>query len=405
MSKIIEKWWVLIATILLGVVFVWGVQNMYFHQDDLDWFIIANRPFWQVIAAPLSDHINYLFRLLLKFEWDYFRLFFPSYLFVSVVMHAVVIWLLYYLARLTSQRDDLAAIVAVIFAVNTNWTEVVLWISGQTISISVIFVLLAMIFVWHKKNIGPWVGVATLTSALALGLLPATLLSFGIDYKSRKLKTLGIWMIMLGILVLLIYKYLATDGTQIEYSLTWAIQVIGVMGLAIVNTVFGRLFLPFDRFEILRIMLVSLVTISIVWKERHKLLEILKDKWSIYLALQIFFYYLIVAVGRAQYGVGIMRAERYAYMGLALILLLSVRILRKTQVGKWVWVVPYLVIVQCIGLLNRAENYIVRPTQLKALVREVQNEPTKYNKDDYLPHFVLNDERLKYGDLMKLLGD
>jgi hypothetical protein len=358
-----------------------------------------------VIAAPLSDHINYLFRLLLKFEWDYFHLFFPSYLFVSVVMHAVVIWLLYSLARLTSQRGDLAAIVAVIFAVNTNWTEVVLWISGQTISISVIFVLLAMIFVWHKKYIGVWIGVATLTSALALGLLPATLLRFGIDYKSRKLKTLGIWMIMLGILVLLIYKYLATDGTQIEYSLTWVMQVIEVIGLAILNTVIGRLFLPFDRFEILRIMLVSLVTISIVWKQRDKLLEIAKDKWSIYLALQIFFYYLIVAVGRAQYGVGIMRAERYAYMGLALILLLGVRMLRNTQLGNWVWVVPYVVIVQCVGLLNRAEDYIVRPIQLKALVQEVQKEPTKYNKDDYLPHFVLNDERLKYGDLIKLIGD
>ena len=151
MSKIIEKWWVLISLILLVGLYMWGVKYMYFHQDDLDWFMMANQPFWEVMSSPLSDHINYLFRILLKFEWDIFHLYFPGYLFVSTVMHALVVAMIYKVAKATSGRLDLAAMAALIFSINTNWTEVVLWTSGQTISITALFVLLVMHAIWQKN--------------------------------------------------------------------------------------------------------------------------------------------------------------------------------------------------------------------------------------------------------------
>ncbi len=384
--------------------YVWGIQNMYFHQDDLDWFMMANKPFWSVMASPLSDHINYLFRVLLKLEWDTFHLFFPAYLAVSSIMHLLVVVLIYILARATSGRTDLASIAALIFTINTNWTEVVLWTSGQTISISAIFVLLAIFAVWKRKYRSAFLWLSTFTSALALGSLPATFLVYGIDYKNKKIFKLGLAVVLMSIMVLLFYKYIATDGTKIEYSLLWMIKVVEVMGLAIINTVIGRLFIPFDKFEMARIILVCIGLVIGIWSMRKNIKYLLHDKWSVFLILQIIFYYLIVAAGRAQYGVGIMRAERYAYLVLALLLLLCVRMLRNTKIERWVWIVPCVVIISCAGLYRRGEDYFKRPQQLKQVVEQVKNDRENINPASYLPYEILNDERLKYIDLIKLIG-
>ncbi|MFZ2200013.1 MAG: hypothetical protein WAV40_04450 [Microgenomates group bacterium] len=405
MQKIILKWWKVSIFLMLGAIYFWGVKNMYFHQDDLDWFMMANRPFWQVIAAPLSDHINYIFRVLLKVEWDNFHLFFPGYLAVSVLLHTGVIALLYQLVKLTTGRRDLAVYSALLFTINTNWTEVVLWSSGQTISISALFVLLALQSVWKAKNRSIWIFLSSFTSALALGMIPATLLTDGIDYKKRKLYRVGFAMILISAIVLLFYKFVATDGTQIEYSLAWGVRVIEVMVLGVVNTVIGRLVIPFDKYETIRIILVSLLLGYGLWRYRDKIFKLLKDKWSVFLLMQLFFYYLIVAIGRSQYGVGIMRAERYSYIGLALVLLLIARIIRNWQTRKWAWIVPCLVILQMIGLYRRAQDYIVRPQLLRGVVQEVQKSRVNVNPESYLPYEILNDERLKYSDLIKLIDD
>lgn len=396
MSKIIEKYWWILAGVMLLVLYSYGYQNMYFHQDDLDWFLMAHKPFLQVMSAPIGDHVNYVFRLLLKLEWDLFHLYFPAYLLVSVAIHGTVVWLLYKLAKVTTGRADLAAYVALIFTINTNWTEVVLWMSGQTISITAMFVLLGMIAIWKKRWVTVALIVSSWTSALALGLLGACLFL----YKKMRVKVLGV-IVVVGV----IYFWKGTDGTKIAYSLDWAINVGMVWGLAIVNTVIGRLFIPFDRFEIMRIGIVCLLITHGAWRFRIKLLEIWKDNWSRFLIIQISVYYLIVAVGRAQYGVGIMRAERYAYLGLAILILLVVRVLRTTKIGKWVWIVPVLVGLQIVGFYRRANDYIARPQQLKQLIDQVKSGEDRSEGNKYLPHFVLNDERLKYSDLMILLND
>ncbi len=239
---------------------------------------------------------------------------------------------------------------------------------------------------------------------MALGLLPATFLVYGIDFKKKKIFKLGLAVIFISLIVLLFYKYVATDGTKIEYSLVWMVKVVEVMGLAIINTVIGRLFIPFDRFETIRIVFVCIAMGISAWKLRKNIKELLLDKWNVFLILQIIFYYLIVAVGRAQYGVGIMRAERYAYLGLVLLLLLCVRVLRKTKIGNWVWIVPAILIIQIFGLFRRAEDYVRRPQQLKQVLEQVQKDQNAINPDSYLPYEILNDERLKYNDLINLIG-
>lgn len=405
-KKLLNKlWWVVPSVLLIGI-YIYGYREMFFHQDDLDWFIMANRPFWSLIAAPLSDHINYIFRILLKFEWDTFHLYFPAYQAVSVLLHAIVIGLLYKLAKLTSGRADLAAIAAVLFSVNTNWTEVVLWTSGQTISITVVFVLLAMIALWKAKWRVFSIWLASLTSALALGLPAAAFLVYGINLRKRSVNKLGVGLILIAGFVTLMYYWRATDGTLISISYSWLVKVLEVMALGVLHTVIGRLIIPFDRWENIRLVIVSVITLGSFYKWRNKLEYIWRDEWSRFLILQIIFYYLVVAVGRAQYGVGIMKAERYAYLGLALLLLLVARMLRNLRVGRWIWIVPIIVVMQCLGFYTRARAYVVRPQQVKILFSDIQKmDISLINPEAYLPHFVLNDERLKYSDLMGLMRD
>lgn len=402
MEKIITKYYLWIVVFVLFGTFIFGYINMYFHQDDLDWLILANRPFFEVMAQPLSDHINYIFRLILKIQWDIFGFRFAPYFTVSILIHFINVLLLHKLVDLTTNRKDLSAVVALIFVVNTNWTEIVLWFSGQTISITLTFMLLAMIALYKQKYRSISIFFASMTSALALPLIPASLFVWG---KGKKRITLfGYILIALSILVLLLHKYRALDGTKIEMSLAWLGQVILVMGLGVINTVIGRLVLPFDRFEIFRIIAVATVLGFALYKNREKIMQFVKDKWNRFLGLQLFFYYLIVAVGRAQFGVGIMRAERYGYVGLALLLLLCVRMFRNIKIGKWVWIVPTILMIQVFGLYRRSEDYVKRPQQLKQAIEQVQKNRKVVNPDSYLPYEILNDERLKYIDLINLIG-
>lgn len=394
MEKIIGKYWVyFVAVMLLGVYF-WGAKQMYFHQDDLDWFILANQPLSVVIKAPIGDHVNYLWRFLISLEWNLFGLNFIPYLTVSMLLHVGVIMLLYKITWETTRRKDLSIIVAMMFAINTNWNEIILWISGQTISITVIFVLLAMLSIWKRKGEFIWLLFSSWTSALAIGVVMSSILVFKkLWWKS------GIVLVFLG----LIYSMWGSDGTKIVYSLEWAIKVIEVASLMLINTVVGRILIPFDKYEILRIGVVLVVGMVLSWRYRSKLVEIWSDQWSKFLLIQLIIYNLIVAVGRAQFGVGIMRAERYAYLGVALFLLIGARIFRTTKIDRWGWIIVLLVIWQNIGFYRRASDYIVRPQQLKRLIEQIEKGEDRSEGGQYLPRFVLNDARLKYGDLYGLM--
>ena len=65
-----------------------------------------------------------------------------------------------------------------------------------------------------------------------------------------------------------------------------------------------------------------------------------------------------------------------------------------------------ILIIQTLGLYQRASTYIERPQQLKILVEEMRGQREKdIEMEAYLPRFVLQDDRLKYRDLMSLIND
>lgn len=397
MQKIIAKWWVIIVLALLIGMLGYGLKQMYFHQDDLDWFILANQGQWGFLTYPLGDHVNYVWRVLLKTEWALIGFNFAPYLMVSVLMHGLVVWLIYQIAWATSGRRELASYAALLFAINTNWTETVLWISGQTITITALFTLLAILSIWQKKNQGIALFLASWTSALSLGMITAV----GVLHRDLRMKVL-----LIGIVLGALYFWAGGDGTAIEWSGQWGVQVASVASLMMINSVIGRLLIPFDMMETGRIVVVSLLVVYGLWRYKHKLREIWSDQWSRFLIVQLGLYNLIVAAGRAQYGVGIMRAERYTYLGLALLLLLIARAARNWQVGRGAWLVPIIIVIQIAGFYQRAEVYVERPQQLRQLVSDMrEGKQGVIDPQAYLPHFVFNDERLRYRELIDLMKD
>lgn len=401
-KRVVKYWWVG-AIVLLGLIWGWGVTQMYFHQDDLDWLILANRSWAHVFAYPIGDHVNYVWRGLLKTEWELFGTNYPAYLTVSVLLHAATVGLFYRLAKRLG-RVEWAGLLSLLLVVNTNWTETVLWMSGQTITITALLVLLAMNAKWEGKYRLTTMWLSSWTSALAIGLLVSTGLTEGWDRATKKMTKVGWGVVVVGVGLAMIYLLRATDGTTVEYSWPWVGRVGTVAILAELHTVIGRTLIPFDRGEILRIVLVGIGIVWIGWSQRARIGEGLKDPWVKFLSIQLIFYYLIVAVGRAQFGIGIMRAERYAYLGLILTLLILARLWRQVNIKRWmVGVVVVIVLAQTVGLWNRAERYKERPQQLRSLVLQLkETDWQEVEEAAYLPHFVLNDQRLKYRDVRGL---
>ncbi len=68
--------------------------------------------------------------------------------------------------------------------------------------------------------------------------------------------------------------------------------------------------------------------------------------------------------------------------------------------------VPLVMVVQSGGFFVRGNDSVVRPQQVKQLFIEIDKQGREnIRMDEYLPYFVLNDERLKYQDLMNLMID
>lgn len=396
-SNWINKYWYLGVATIIGFVLYYSATKMFFHQDDVDWFILANKSWRELLRTPIGDHVNYLWRILLKFEWDMFGLNFLPYTLVSMLMHIVVLRLIYVIALESSGRRDLAIAAVCLFALNTNWTETLLWISGQTIIITVIFVLMATHMIWRRTLRSMGLFLASLTSALAIGVLGASL----IVYKKIRPKVIVIF-IVLGIL----YKFMGGDGTRLELGMELVWKSIAVGWLMVVNTVIGRTLIPFDRFETFRIALMMILVGWLGWKNRVKIANDWGDEWSRFLMLQLVIYYGVVAIGRSQFGLGIMRAERYAYLGLAIVLLILARVLRGVRIKYLGLIVASLMFVQCVGFWQRAKVYIVRPSQVRTLFVSLEKVRSgECYHDAFLPYYVLQDQRLKYSDLIKLWGN
>lgn len=368
---------------------------MWFHQDDLSWMKLAQLSWSEQFSTPVNEHINYLFRVMFRIEYINFGWNYGYYWVVSVLIHIGVILGIFNLTKILTNDKKLGLLAGLLFSINTNWNEVVMWVSGQTISITVLVVIWTIYWVFERKNywkIGGAILLSSITSALA-AWLPVLLGPF--YYKDKKILYPSILALsfMAGV-----YLFFSSGvGGEIGHNI-W--QIVGVLSLGIINTVLGRLWWPFEIGEQYRIAITFILLLMILVKWGRQIFKtIYADKRILFLLVAVIVYYGFVAIGRAQYGIGMMRAERYAYMGLALLLPVIYRVAQelKFKLKLIVGMTLVLFVIQLFGFSERMKLYMIRPSQLKNFHNQILNlDKSKCYKNEVFPEFVFGNNNTYY---------
>ena len=373
---------------------------MWFHQDDLTWMRLAQHSWGEQLLIPVNEHINYLFRLMFKLEYELFGWNYGEYFAVSLMLHLITMVLVGKITTIVTNNRTWGRWAAIIFAVNTNWNETVFWISGQTIQISAV---LGLFTIWLILRQAKWPMIllamvaASVTSALVVWL---PLVTWAVWYRQRALSRVSV-LVLVGIGLI----YGKQGNLSVGESINWVTVAI-TGGLMVINTLIGRLWWPWEVGEMGRIGVTTgaIIGWGIVWGKKWAQ-WVKKNRQIIYLLVSLAAYYGIVAVGRAQYGIGIMRAERYAYLGLALFLPIAMWTLSQMKV-KLQWVgggAIIILMIQTAGLTDRMGRYVERPRQLKDLSQKIEQlDKTKCYRDDYFPNFVFGNETTTYSEYQSL---
>lgn len=421
----LEKYLIFLAPYLVFisvlVIFQFGFRKMYFHQDDFSYLISSQvRNIGDLLKEPVGEHLHYVFRLFFNLEWEFFGLNFVPYFLVSIGLHLLnllVMWLI--ILRLTHNKF-LAWAATIIFSINTNWNETVLWISGQTITLSSLLVFWAYCFVTDIKDsqfkLKDWLSLTVflilpgITSGLGVWLPLVVLGFYGINYPKRKINWKG-YASLIALSVFLFLYITRSDGVISEVSETILMVKTLFLGfiftiLAIGNTAVGETLVPWDGQMGLRIIVVfSLLLVS--FKRRKEILRIFLFDKSVWFAMVcLLLYYYFVGISRVQYGIGIAKANRYAYMGLIFILILLTQVLNKMKINRGLIALFSIVIllIQIHGFYWRAEPYTQRPTQVRIMVKKLKQASGCY-QDDYLPSYVSPIKIHKYSELLPLINN
>jgi len=152
---------VLIATALL---YLLALDNGFTNWDD-DRQVVANPVIRDLSPEGLKDIFSSftvslyqpLTSLVFAVQYRFFELDPRAYHTVNVLLHLANILLVYVLVRSLSQRTAIALIVAALFAVHPLQVEVVAWVSSQSILLSTLFYLGALIvYLTYAKSSRMW---------------------------------------------------------------------------------------------------------------------------------------------------------------------------------------------------------------------------------------------------------
>ncbi len=406
---------------LISLLLHFGLTSMYFHQDDLTYLINSNTNLLNLLTAPVNEHLHYTFTLLFKLQWQLFHLYFAPYFLISVVLHLLNLWLLWLIVKQLTKDSFLAWIAVLLFILNNNWNETILWISGQTITLSSFFVFFAIYRLLQLKEkpfsfkkllvFIPILTLPSLTSALGLWLPVVILPFYGLNFSKRKLNWIGVSSLLSLLTIFLFYSTqssgLNPDSQIPHFTFSTLITIVSITFLAPLSTALGSLFVPWDLFRTRAIILIFL-TFSLLTTSHKKILSFLKNKDNLFFLSCLFAYYLVIAVGRFQFGLGIAKANRYAYIGLFFLLILAARFLNqythKPLKAKIILFSLFIILIQISGFYSRAIPYTTRPTQVRSMIEQLQTLTGCY-QDGYLPDFVSPIPVSKYSDLLPLINN
>ena len=150
--SISRKWVLLVVLITTCAVFFPSLQNGFTGWDDniyitenelISAITVANVE--AILTSPLSGNYHPLTMLVSMFEYSLFGNEALGYHVVSLVLHLVNVFLVFWFVRILTKSDCMALVVCFLFAVHPTKMEPVAWIADQKDLLSSLFLLLMLI--------------------------------------------------------------------------------------------------------------------------------------------------------------------------------------------------------------------------------------------------------------------
>lgn len=398
--------WLLAIAAFLGL---WwgGVNNFYFHQDDVIALAMVARQWPSVMLLPNNEHINAIFFALLYFQWKLFGLNYPLYLAVSMIIWAAVLGFVYKIINLITKSGWWATVAIGAIVINRNWGEMVWWVTGQMMMVSTLLILLSF---WYKlkldskKDFPKWWervlwGISLILPGLAWGgglIWPfISILFWGIELAGWKIKIKLPEVWVAGIAMLVIYFAIVGRSIGVNFRMSsWIespIQILTFVGVGLWENVIGRFVWPFKNLWIKHIVILLVAGSWFKWG--HKPMKWSKQvifAWSMTVLTM-----LMYSLPRWQFGLGQAMAERYAFQPLifGVIGIIAGYKEWKLNSNKIIMVtimVVYLMVVGSIGFVKKVETWRIRPLQVKSWFAELdQWQPGQCYPNDYLPYYLV----------------
>ena len=413
------------ALFSFAVLFIYGTQQMYFHQDDVDTLVEVVSHWPQSLLTTQNEHVVVFHRLFVRMEWEMFRIYFPGYLFVSFLFHGVNLFLLGVIAKKVT-RSSFAAVVAVsLLAINSNWNEVIYWMTGQQQLLWTFFSLLSFLYTYtlwqQKKSLKSIqfliVYVLSILPGLNFGAGMAwpliLFLLFGWRWRKKRfsITPLGYTFIVSQVLLSMLYLSLVQQKIATHNSVDDWFNLFGIVRFVVVGiglSIVGRALWPFDQIRTMVVLLLLFTSSVILYLRTKAWKPLLQDKIIQAGILITFATYTIYALPRWHFGMWQAMAQRYVYMPMFFLVLALIVVLHKLNVLEQykkavVIVCVGFMLLQTAGFLWRVQPWLLRPQQMRVVFEEIDAlPPTACINDEFLPKYINPFPFRRYSDIWPL---
>jgi hypothetical protein len=289
--------------------FIGNISN-YFVADDFTWIRWAASSTTSTILKYFTDSQNFFYRPLDKtivfFLYTFFELLPQGYHVFTLLLHFLVTFAVYLLAKYLFKKKLLAFFTALLFLFHPAHGENIYWFSTISVTLAAVFIMYSLVsFIqFREKSSKLLYAVSFLLSVLAFlsyeiaVILPLLLLCVDI-FINKKAKTLNTWLAYIPFVLLIPLYFLIrivvhafTGGGDYAYNLIHLVpnvigNIWGYLGLFVV----GEKFLPFYQLSrtsmkqswmILTALFIIIIGILfyIVIQHKNKLLHMLKRENS-----------------------------------------------------------------------------------------------------------------------------
>ena len=404
----------ILAVISLVLLYVLGVKEFFFYQDDVISLAMVVSDWPRVLLSPNAEHLNTLTFMLFRAEWFLFGVRYSGYLAVSIGLFAILLGVIYKIVLRETRSGWLATVAAGLLVINRNWGEMLWWVTGQAMLLSTLLSVVS--FGWilrleRKRKVEWWErGILLITLILpslawGSGLVwpVAVVLGWGWKRIRGKVKVGYLEAYLAVIVVFLMYYFIARGSVGINFEVaSWGkspAQIFVFVAVLMVENILARWIWPFKNWAVAN----SLLLIAGIW--------LFWSGWIKRIAWrrEVIFCFVVAivtmfgfALPRWQFGLGQAMAERYSFlplifgvMGVALGFS-KVKWAKREKVGL-LGIVIYVTLVGWIGFWKKAESWSIRPKQTREWFNKIEStQQGECLANEYLPKFIVGVDQKRW---------